>query len=466
MSTKITSQLAPKKRLTLFDAVSSTLAQIAPAAAIYYGLPVIFLATGTGSPLTLLIAALAVAMVGLSLTNFSKKYPSSGSLVKYIGMTFGSVVGTASAIIFIVGTFFLAASAFIELGGWTADSLALYGIHIHWIIPTILLTLFIWGLTIVGIDRSTKIASVALIIEVIVLLVVSILILFYPPEPLSLEPFHLSSIKGGLAGIGLGFPLAVYLFIGFENSVALAEETENPERNTSRAVLASIAIMAIFYIFVTYCVIQGFSNSASALSKSSNPFMELANRYLNELAIFAIIAGFTSIVGMSIACLNAFSRIAFNSSKEGLISTKFSKVSKWGTPIGTLTLIMGIGLVLAILFGIFSKNWVVGFGYVSTLGTIPILLIYLMLNLAVIFNKKEKWPFHRKFIFPILGLVSISLPIWAMVQPGQPLPTGYFPWAILAICIVSLIYSWFKVRKGNSKASAINPLEPFSTQRK
>ncbi|MEH7293867.1 hypothetical protein V7134_26215, partial [Priestia megaterium] len=92
--------------------------------------------------------------------------------------------------------------------------------------------------------------------------------------------------------------------------------------------------------------------------------------------------------------------------------------------------------------------------------------IYLMLNLAVIFNKKERWPFHRKFIFPILGLVSISLPIWAMVQPGQPLPTGYFPWAILAVCIVSLIYSWFKVRKGNSKASAINPLEPFSTQRK
>lgn len=61
MSTKITSQLAPKKRLTLFDAVNSTLAQIAPAAAIYYGLPVIFLATGTGSPLTLLIATLPSA---------------------------------------------------------------------------------------------------------------------------------------------------------------------------------------------------------------------------------------------------------------------------------------------------------------------------------------------------------------------------------------------------------------------
>ncbi|MEH7519961.1 MULTISPECIES: hypothetical protein [Priestia] len=42
MSTKITSQLAPKKRLTLFDAVNSTLAQIAPAAAIYYGLQLFF----------------------------------------------------------------------------------------------------------------------------------------------------------------------------------------------------------------------------------------------------------------------------------------------------------------------------------------------------------------------------------------------------------------------------------------
>lgn len=44
----------------------------------------------------------------------------------------------------------------------------------------------------------------------------------------SLQSFKLA---GGLAGLGTGFPLAVYLFIGWENSASLAEETENPRRN-------------------------------------------------------------------------------------------------------------------------------------------------------------------------------------------------------------------------------------------
>lgn len=456
-------QLKPKKKLTLLDTISSSLAQMAPAAGIYYSFPVIFAASGIGSPLTIIFATLAIIIVGISLTNFSKVYPSSGSLVKYIGMTFGGVVGITASLVFLIGTVFLAASAFIELGGFTADSLARYGIHIQWIILTIVLGILIWGITVIGIGSSTKIAATALCIEVVVLLVVSILILINPPSPLSVKPFSLPSIKGGLAGLSLGFPLAIYLFIGFENSVALAEETKEPKRNTVRAVLVSIAIMAIFYVFVNYSVIQGFSNNEDVLIKSSNPFIDLANRYLGSFSTFAIIAGFTSIFGMTIACLNGFSRVAFNSAREGIIYSKLSKVSKWGTPIGTLTLLSAGGILMAILFGLFSGGWVNAFGYLGTIGTIPVMFIYALLNLAVIFYQKEKWSFHRKYLYPILGLVSILIPIWAMVQPGQPAPFSYFPWIILLVCIGSFIYSWIKVKKNSSIATTIGSIDVESS---
>lgn len=446
-------QLNPKKKLTLLDAISSTLAQIAPAAGIYYGFPVIFAASGIGSPLTLLVASIAVMLVGLSLTNFSKNHPSSGSLIKYISMTFGDVVGMAASLVFLVGTIFLAGSAFIELGGWTSDSLALYGIHIHWIYPTIGLGLIIWVLTVLGIHRSTKIAALALFIEVGVLVVVSALVLLYPPAPLSLKPFAASSIEGGISGLSLAFPLAVYLFIGFENSVALAEETENPKKNTARAVLVSISIMSIFYIFINYSIITGFSDQAESLFKSSNPFIDLANQYLGRFSVLATIAGFTSIFGMTIACLNGFSRIPFHTAREGLFNKKLAKVSRWGTPIGTLTLLSGAGLFVAVLFGFLGESWVVGFGYLGTIGTIPLLLIYCLLNLAVIFYKQEKWPFHKKFLFPILGLISILVPLWAMIQPGQPAPVSYFPWLILVVCIASYLVSWVKYKKKSASAT-------------
>lgn len=448
-------RLNPKKKLTLFDAISSSLAQMAPAAGIYYGFPVIFAASGIGAPLTVLAATIAVIIVGLSLTNFSKLYPSSGSLIKYIGLAFGDVAETTATLIFLVGTIFLAGSAFIELGGWTADSLALYGIHIHWIYPTIVLGVIIWALTVMGINRSTHIVAVALIIEVVVLITVSVLILIFPPAPLTLKPFAFSSIHGGLNGLSLGFPLAIYLFIGFENAVALAEETKNPKKNSARAVLVSIAVMSVFFVFINYSIIEGFSNQANAIIKNSNPFIALAAKYLGHFSIFATIAGFTSIFGMTIACLNGFSRIPFNSAREGLFSKKLANVSKWGTPVATLTLLAGAGLLAAILFGFQSGGWVNAFGYLGTIGTIPLLIIYSLLNLAVIFYKDASWPFYKKYLFPILGLIFILIPIWTMIQPGQPAPVSYFPWIILLVCFVSFLYSWIKLKKKPSISTRI-----------
>ena len=41
-------------------------------------------------------------------------------------------------------------------------------------------------------------------------------------------PFEPSHLTNGFTGLAAGFPLAVYLFIGWENSAALAEETGQP----------------------------------------------------------------------------------------------------------------------------------------------------------------------------------------------------------------------------------------------
>ncbi|WP_164779539.1 APC family permease [Paenibacillus kobensis] len=447
--------LSPKKKLTLYDAVNSTLAQMAPAAGIYYGLPVILAATGIGSPLTILIAAVAILLVGLNLTYFSKLHPSSGSMIKYIGMTFGGVTGTAASIAYLAGALFLAASAFIELGGWTADSLAHYGIHVHWVIPTLVLGLFVWSLTIIGIDRSTKIASVAMIIEIIVLAGVSIYVLLDPPSALSAKPLLPSSIEGGLSGIGLGFPLAIYLFIGFENSVALSEETENPRRNTPRAVLFSIGILAVFFIFVSYSIIAGFGNDGAALTASANPFVDLADKYLGRFSFLAIIAGFTSIFGMTIACLNGFSRVAFNSAREGVLPKPITGVSRWGTPSSSLSLLTGLGLIAAIAFGYYGGDWVTGFGYLGTIGTIPLLFIYAALNVAVMFDRKGKAPFLNKYVVPLLGTAAILLPLWAMMQPGQPAPFSYFPWVIVAIIVLGLLYGKYVTKKDPTLAERI-----------
>ena len=88
-----------------------------------------------------------------------------------------------------------------------------------------------------------------------------------------------SHITNGFSGLAAGFPLAVYLFIGWENSAALAEETDNPRRNVPRAVFLSIALMAVTYLLLAYATVTGFDYNGTALDRRRHPVHQRGPRH-------------------------------------------------------------------------------------------------------------------------------------------------------------------------------------------
>ncbi|MGH3410569.1 MAG: hypothetical protein ACRDRJ_49940 [Streptosporangiaceae bacterium] len=63
-------------------------------------------------------------------------------------------------------------------------------------------------------------------------------------------PFSWGHLTGGLAGLSAGFPLALFMFIRWENGPALAEESRNPRRTIPRALFISVAIAAALLVFL------------------------------------------------------------------------------------------------------------------------------------------------------------------------------------------------------------------------
>ena len=61
--------------------------------------------------------------------------------------------------------------------------------------------------------------------ELVLLLAVAVALLIEHSGRISLKPFDPGNLHRGFSGLSLGFPLAVYLFTGWENSAAMAEET-------------------------------------------------------------------------------------------------------------------------------------------------------------------------------------------------------------------------------------------------
>ena len=146
------------------------------------------------------------------------------------------------------------------------------------------------------------------------------------------------------SGLAAGFPLAIYLFIGWENSAALAEETNNPRRNVPRAVFLSIALMAATYLLVAYATVSGFHYSDTALTAAAIPFISVAHSIGPWLAFIAYTAGLTSTLGVLIAAVNSQARLVFNAGREGLLPRWIGKVHpKRKTPINAIYTFTEIG---------------------------------------------------------------------------------------------------------------------------
>src|SRR2546421_2142527 len=75
--------------LSNVDIAASTMANIAPAMSFFFGFGLIAGTAGVASPLTILAAVVAIALLGNTLAQFSRWHPSTGSFVTYIGRAFG-----------------------------------------------------------------------------------------------------------------------------------------------------------------------------------------------------------------------------------------------------------------------------------------------------------------------------------------------------------------------------------------
>ena len=145
-----------------------------------------------------------------------------------------------------------------------------FNVSIPWIIFSALFTAGAMFMMFRGVAVSTRLAGLFFAFELTVLLVVSVAVLIKNGGHLSGVPFQPSHVLNGFSGLGVAFPLAIYLFIGWENSAALAEETINPRRNVPRAVFLSIALMAFTYLLLAYATVTGFHYNAAALTAPSS----------------------------------------------------------------------------------------------------------------------------------------------------------------------------------------------------
>jgi amino acid transporter len=442
--------------LSLVDISASTMANIGPAYSFYFGFGFLVFTAGIAAPLTIIAAGIAVALLGNTLSQFSRAHPSTGGFITFVGRTFGGTSAVTTALLCGAGYIIAISSVLAVCGGFLSILLNYYlGWNIPWGILSVLLTAGAVVMMVRGVGVSTKLAGLFFGFEMLVLIVVSVVAIIKNGSHLSFTPFEPSHIHNGFTGLAAGFPLAVYLFIGWENSAALAEETGNPRRNVPRAIYLSVAMMTVGYLLYSFATVTGFGYNADKVAGSAIPFIDLAHGLLAGFTFFAFFAGMTSTLGVLISAVNSQCRLLFNAGREGLLPSWLGKVHPVRrTPVNAIFAFVTIaGAIIAVWALIHlitgttgSMDPITFFVESSTLGTILLLVVYFLSNLALPFFYRrflpERFSPLKHVILPILGMLAIAVPVYYLCKPGQEQPFNWFPYAALGIVVVSVIYAF------------------------
>lgn len=328
-----------KGSMTTLDIVFTVLAFNAPLSVFAGYLTVIIgYANGLGAPLTFLAAGLVVLVFAVGFTAMSRHLPNPGAFYAYVTAGLGRPLGLGAAFLAIISYIFLYVSSFIygstAIKGLVTD--IFHGPSINWWVFNLILIAVVGVLGFFRITFSAKILTVAMCLEVVVIVVYNIVVFGQGGnEGYTSAPLQLDYILGG--SIGLAMLYCIGMFSGFEATAIFREEARDPERTVPRATYIVIAVVAILYSVTTFAIIVGVGPSSVVEQTATDPVgsvMASIDQYLGKTVLdITMVLLCTSIFAAVLAMHNIIARYLFSMGRDRVFAARLATVhGKHGSP--------------------------------------------------------------------------------------------------------------------------------------
>lgn len=248
---------------------------------------------GLHAPLSFLLAAMLAGFTAFSFAELAGRLPFSAGEARFVAIAFGS------------RRFALAVGLAVVLSGAISSATIINAFHGYlddlWPVPhapvVVLTVVALVALACWGIRQSVVVAAVLTVVEIGGLL----LIIVAAGESLAELPQRLGELAppgpGPMwNGILFGGVLAFYAFIGFEDIVNVAEETQSASRNVPLAIILTLVLTTVLY--VTVALVAVLSVQTELLAASNAPLVLVYTsagagtaEIINVIALIAVING-------------------------------------------------------------------------------------------------------------------------------------------------------------------------------
>nr|WP_241264029.1 amino acid permease [Bowmanella dokdonensis] len=366
---------------------------------------------GYWMPLAFLLAALVAAVNGMVYAELSTRHPSAGGPTEYVKQAlksrwFASVIGWM-----IVATGVVSAATIANgFAGYLAEFVQVPA----WLTKSLLL-LTLGGVAIAGARESAWFMAITTTLGILGLLWILYLGFIDTSLEQGWESYRTATpnLTDGsvLTGVLAATFLAVYAFIGFEDMVHVAEETEKPKRAMPIAIVIALLVCAVLYIGVSIAALMVVE--PDELAKSAAPLVTVTEKAgyakwpLVLLSLWIILNG-------ALAQIIMATRVLYNMGEGHGAPTWFGKLNnKTATPVSATVVTTLVILILSVAFPLKA---------LASATSLIMLLIFIASNVALIILERRKAdaPFDVPVFLPWVGLVlSLALMIGNFLVKGS-----------------------------------------------
>ncbi|MDF2045038.1 APC family permease [Microbacterium sp. Kw_RZR3] len=375
----------------------------------------IALGNGGGTPASFLIIAAILLLFAVGYAQMSKQLVNAGGfyafVVKGLGRTGGLIAGLIATLgynFFVVGT--------IGTSGFFMQSIiaGLTGFDLHWYVWGLLSIIVCFVMARTGVDFSSKVLGVALVLEVLMLVVFDVSVLVQ--TGFDLGAFSPEAVFSGSLPIGL--LLAATGFLGFEATALFGEEARNPLKTIPRATYTAIIAIGVILGVTTWAVVSATGvaqaqGTAQEHLATGDLIFSLAATYLGpQLTVVMEILLLVSLFAAMLAFHNSATRYLYALGRARVLPFALARTRSSGAPQLAGIVQAGFAAIVAGIFALAGLDPILNLvPAMLGFGTLAVIVLQALaaLSIVVFFRRRGDRRWWSTLIAPGIGFVALSV---------------------------------------------------------
>ena len=356
---------------------------------------------GALAPLSFVLAALVMLPSACSFAELVGRFPVSAGEAAYVGagLRRPELAVLVGLMVVVVGTV-SAAAICVGSVGYIRQFVDLSDLILVPFVVAAMTFIAAWG-----VRESVTFAAVLTGVEILgLVIVIAAGLLVRPAVPITELVWPSTSMMGLGFAIMSGGILAFFAFVGFEDLVNIAEETETPERTLPRAIFITLGVSTLLYVLVAFAAVLNVPTHELATAKAPLSLVFERTTHASP-AVISAIAIVATLNGVIVQIIMA-SRVVYGLSRQDSLPRWLGYVH----PV-TRTPLVATAIIGTSVYVLATIAPLRGLAETTSLIT---LTIFAFVNLALLQIKRRDEPaptgtFMVPFWVPIIGLVSCAL---------------------------------------------------------